>query len=176
MKLNLGCGDDLRPGYINCDCVQLPGVDQVVDLDRPIPFADDSVDEIILIDVLEHVDDILKTMEELHRVLKKGGRLIIRVPYWNSWCTVTDPTHQRGFHEFFFDFFDPEKELCQKRSYYSTARFKIITLNPLLFPFSPYFGPRKEIEVKNKILRKMVFVLGNYLCNVIIDLKVVLEK
>ena len=80
IKLNLGCGSDIKKGYINCDKVQIPGVDKIVDLDQKLDFADNSVDEIILIDVLEHVGDIIKVLEELHRILKKGGALKIRVP------------------------------------------------------------------------------------------------
>jgi SAM-dependent methyltransferase len=176
VKLNIGCGNDIRPGYINCDKVEIPGVDQIVDLDGILPFEGESIDEILLIDVLEHVNDIIKTMEELHRILKKGGRVSIRVPYWNSWATYADPTHKRGFHEFFFCFFDPCSDWCKDRPYYTTARFKIVKINPLMYLFSPYIGPRKEIEISNKYFKRMIFIIGNYLCSIVVNLKVELIK
>ena len=55
VRLQLGCGNDPKPGWINHDLVQLEGVDIVHDLhDRPWPWADNSIDEIWAKDVLEH--------------------------------------------------------------------------------------------------------------------------
>lgn len=80
-KLNLGCGADIKPGWINCDYVPASGVDHVIDLTRPLPFPDSSADEIYASHVLEHIPEPLKLLLECHRVLKSGGTLIIRVPY-----------------------------------------------------------------------------------------------
>jgi len=46
-----------------------------------MPFADDSVDALICIAVLEHVEDPFLAMREMHRVLKKGGYLFLYVPF-----------------------------------------------------------------------------------------------
>ena len=45
-----------------------------------LPFEDNSYDLILCNHVLEHIPDDLKAMEELYRVLKKGGTLIAQVP------------------------------------------------------------------------------------------------
>jgi predicted SAM-dependent methyltransferase len=88
------------PGYINHDLAQLPGIDCTHDLNNyPWPWDDESFDEVSAIDVLEDLDNFTCAMEELHRVLKIGGSVAIRVPYWNSWCAYADPTHKKGFHE-----------------------------------------------------------------------------
>ncbi|HPC10341.1 MAG TPA: class I SAM-dependent methyltransferase, partial [archaeon] len=66
MKLNIGCGKKILKGYINLDVVKLPGVDIVHDLNKyPWPFKDNYFDEIYADNVLEHLDDIIKPIEEI---------------------------------------------------------------------------------------------------------------
>lgn len=50
---------------------------------RTLPLADASVDFAISFEVLEHVLDERRALEELHRVLKPGARLAMSVP--NRW-------------------------------------------------------------------------------------------
>ena len=45
-----------------------------------LPFEDDSFDVIFCNHVLEHIPDDTKAMQELHRVLKKGGMGIFQIP------------------------------------------------------------------------------------------------
>lgn len=47
-------------------------------------FPTANFDEIHCYDVLEHVSDLDKSMKEITRVLKPGGRLVVEVPYWRS--------------------------------------------------------------------------------------------
>lgn len=46
-----------------------------------LPFEDNSREAILCLAVLEHVENPIKAMEELHRVLKPGGKLLIYVPF-----------------------------------------------------------------------------------------------
>lgn len=104
-RLNVGCGRDVRRGWVNLDRAPLPGVDVVHDLDAgPLPFENDCFDEVLCRDVLEHVD-LLAAMRELHRVLRPGGRLRIRVPHFTSRNVWDDPTHRRAFALSTFDAF-----------------------------------------------------------------------
>lgn len=106
-RLNLGCGRFPKPGYWNVDWAPTPGVDQVADLSKfPYPFADESFDEITCDHVLEHLPDAFGTMRELHRVLRPGGRAIIRVPHFSRGFTHAE--HQRGFDATFPFYFRPE--------------------------------------------------------------------
>lgn len=83
MKLNLGCGRDIRRGYVNVDQRRLAGVDQVADLgNMPWPFDTESADEVLMLDFLEHFP-YQKTsviLIECHRILRPGGQLLIQVP------------------------------------------------------------------------------------------------
>ena len=80
MKLNLGCGPDIRPGYINVDgsynLLLKPSAEIVVhDLNQfPWPFPDNCADEILMWHVLEHLPDTFKVVTEVKRILKKGGK------------------------------------------------------------------------------------------------------
>lgn len=98
-KLNLGCGRNIMPGWVNVDAAALPGVDVVADLDAcrttPLPFGNDSASEFLLSHVLEHIRDALALMQELHRVAEPGAKLIIRGPYGSSDDAHEDPTHCR---------------------------------------------------------------------------------
>ncbi len=121
-KLNLGCGSDIRAGYVNVDIVELPGVDVVHDLSvLPLPFADGSASEIICQDVLEHMEYI-PILEDLYRVLEPGGVLKIRVPHFTSRNNFVDPTHQKYFSVETFSFFTKESE----REYYFSFAFSRI--------------------------------------------------
>lgn len=86
IKLNLGCGDDLRPGYVNVD--KFPQDDTVVAAEFPfLPFEDNYADEVILSHVLEHFGyaDGVRLCQEIQRVLKPGGLAFIEVPDI-QWC------------------------------------------------------------------------------------------
>lgn len=48
-----------------------------------LPFPEASFDKIIASEVLEHVGDDVLALKELHRVLKKGGILVLSVPHKN---------------------------------------------------------------------------------------------
>ena len=65
MKLHLGCGDKIIPGFVNVDIRQLSGVNMVSDISTLPDVADDSVDLIYISHVLEHLNryTVLKAME-----------------------------------------------------------------------------------------------------------------
>ena len=159
----MGCGTDVRTGYVNLDSAVLDGVDVVHDLNTfPYPFEDDTFDHIIAINVLEHLPDTIGVMEELWRISHRSATVIIRVPYWNSMDSITDPTHRRFFNEHTFEFFDPTRERCQRRPYYTKARFRIQ---------KEYYYVRLSrlgyVKLQNPIARKALSTLARFLCNVV---------
>ena len=79
--LNLGCGADIRDGFINIDLYS--DNPKVVNMDvRQLKFADNSVDFILASDILEHFShhQTAAILREWHRVLKPNGSIIIRCP------------------------------------------------------------------------------------------------
>lgn len=144
IKLNLGCGKDIKDGYVNLDSVKLPGVDIIFDINKPhLPFKDNTFEEIYCSHVLEHVNDLAKTMKELKRISKSGGKIIIRVPHFSCGVSYRDPTHKRLFSYFTFDYFE--------KGEYNLTRFKIIkrrlNFTRLSFTFLNYiFNPIVNIN------------------------------
>lgn len=179
-RLNLGAGNDIKDGWINHDLVQLPGINIVHDLNVfPWPWKEHEIDEVFAKDILEHVPNLIKVLEELHRVSRPGAILQIAVPYWNSFEFVTDPTHVNSFNEFTFDFFDPTNKRCLRRPYYSTARFKIRSIGFGIKPFMPYLHIpylTRYIVVRNGFLKWILGFLASYISNIIIGLEYELER
>lgn len=127
-KLNIGCGVDIKKGWINLDSIRIPGVDIVYDIEKlPLPFANNEYDEILCQDVLEHVDYI-PVLKDLHRILKKGGYLRVRVPHFTSKNNFIDPTHRRMFSVDTWDFFTAShaasKHIEKERAYYFDFAFE----------------------------------------------------
>jgi SAM-dependent methyltransferase len=108
-KLNVGCGRNILEGWINLDSFALPGVEVVADLEqcatKPLPLADDSIDEFLLSHVLEHIRNVLPMMQELHRVASANAKMVIRVPYGSSDDAFEDPTHVRQIFTGSFGYF-----------------------------------------------------------------------
>jgi SAM-dependent methyltransferase len=100
MKLNLGCGNNQIAGWVNVDKFANCNPDIVVDLEHfPFPWEDNSVDEILLSHVLEHLgqltDVYLKIIQELYRICRHGAIIKIDVPHPYHENFISDPTHVR---------------------------------------------------------------------------------
>ncbi len=99
MKLNLGCGSNLRPGYLNVDKYGEP--DLIHDLEQfPWPWEEGVVTEVVLSHVLEHLGRqtqvYLNIMKELYRVCADGAKVLITVPHPRHDDFLNDPTHVRA--------------------------------------------------------------------------------
>lgn len=101
-KLNLGCGCEIIDGYENYDFFPVNDDVRFLDLNHlPLDLPDDYADEIILDNVIEHLDvNPMYLVQDLHRVLKKDGIIKIRLPAWSNYCN-----HKRFYHT--KSYFDP---------------------------------------------------------------------
>jgi len=128
MKLNLGCCDNLLPGFVNVDIVQALGV-EVVDLKQKWPWQDNSIDHIRAMDIIEHLPDKIFTMNELWRVTKAGGRVEIAVPTTDGTGAWQDPTHVSFWNRRSFLYYEAGNPYRERfASYYGIqAKFRVIS-------------------------------------------------
>lgn len=101
MKLNLGCGNNKLHGYVNVDMFDHCEPDVLFNIENT-PWAmwsDNSVDEIMMIHVLEHIgatpELYFNVIKEMYRVCKDGALIHIQVPHWQHDNFHHDPTHVR---------------------------------------------------------------------------------
>lgn len=81
LVIQVGSGNDrVREGVINIDIFDFPEVDLIADATR-LPFADETVDVVVSLAVLEHVKDPDAFLREAQRVLKPAGCIITGVPF-----------------------------------------------------------------------------------------------
>lgn len=98
LKLNLGSGKRPQPGYINVDKFGTPDV--LHDLEKfPWPWETNSVGEVLLTHVLEHLgettDGYFGIIKELYRICASGATVRIAVPHPRHDDFITDPSHVR---------------------------------------------------------------------------------
>lgn len=121
MKLNLGCGNSLRPGFTGVDRVPCTAARVLADLNQVLPFKDASVDEILMDNVIEHIRDISLLMREIRRVCVQGARITIRTPHFASADSWRDPTHMHHLSCFSMDHFEKKES-----AHYTGGGFKIV--------------------------------------------------
>ena len=126
--LDLGCGKKKRPGTIGVDISDRHDADVIHNLDQfPYPFEASSISKIYMDNCLEHLSAPLKVIEELYRILKPGGELVIMVPYFRSRWAYNDPTHKSFYTINSFAYYDQNHVICQRYDY-SDARFRLLSL------------------------------------------------
>ncbi len=114
-RLCVGSGEnpELNPGWENVDIVDF-GNNHVHDLEvMPWPFPDNYFDEVKAIDILEHIDKVVPAINEIIRITKPGGQILIQSPNakYPEYVWI-DPEHKRGFADRSFDYWDKSKPLC----------------------------------------------------------------
>lgn len=144
MRLNLGCSDLLLPHFTNVDIV--PPADVICDLASfPWPWEDSSVSHIRAHDIIEHIGSTwhvnpksgafqfvngkISLMNEIHRVLKPGGTIEIKVPTTDGPGAWQDPQHVSFWNRNSFFYYTkgvPEHERFHV-AYGITACFEIVS-------------------------------------------------
>jgi len=101
LKLNLGCGGNLLPGYLNIGFEDGRPDSEIYlnhDLSKGIPALNNSVDVIYNCHFLEHLSyqDGIQFLCNSHLVMKEGAIMRILVPDLELWC-IKYLQHDRAF-------------------------------------------------------------------------------
>ena len=158
-RLNLGCGEDYREGYLNVDFHDHIKVDKVLNLNQvPYPFKDNTFDEVIAYHVIEHLNDPFTIMKELHRITKPMAKVHIKVPHFSRGFTHAE--HKAGFDITFPYYFNPK---FTKSGYFGVHfRLKRMSLN-----YSVFIHLMKGMEVGSMtiFIVKMANKIFSFLAN-----------
>lgn len=93
VKLDLGCGSLVKPGFYGIDARPTRATAIVADA-QSLPVQVGTVDEVYATCLLEHFDSPSKVLDEIHRILKPGGRAVLRVPNLGTYSSHLDTTHR----------------------------------------------------------------------------------
>jgi SAM-dependent methyltransferase len=138
--LDLGCGPKKFPGAIGLDKNPNTAADVLADVDKgALPFADNSFDQVRLVHVIEHVEDVVATIEELHRITRPGGAIYLVTPHYTDFASFCDPTHRWHLNSFSFHYFYPEG-LHGDAHWYTRARLRERRVTVRLLKFWRIFG------------------------------------
>jgi|SRR6218665_529806 len=152
-KLNLGCGHDIRTGFVNLDSAALPGIDVVHNIENlPLPFEEETFDFVLCQDVLEHTEYI-PVLKDIYRILKKGGVVEIRVPHFTSVNNFRDPTHKKMFSVFLFEMF--VKDTRHNRNYYFDFHFDKVSSRVITFRENFLYWPIKKLANMNDKMKNI---------------------
>lgn len=135
-KLNVGCGNDLKEGYINLDVVEY-GDNVKHDLNTfPYPFERNTFDEIFCSHILEHLDNFHNTVTELYRIAKPDAIIIVYAPFFLNTKFFGEPDHKIPFSIRTFDNYEwlgerrlkfyEKWKLHHRTNYEGKAQFEIL--------------------------------------------------
>ncbi|MEO7144327.1 MAG: methyltransferase domain-containing protein [Bryobacteraceae bacterium] len=159
--LDVGCGINKYPGAIGVDRNPHTRADVLCELDRfPYPFRDSSFGQVRAIHVIEHVADVIRTMEEFHRLTRPAGEVFIATPHYTDFSSFCDPTHRWHLNSFSLRYFGANHGGF---GYYSGARFDEISVHVKLLTFWRCLGFQFLVNHSRRYRR----FWENYLCYVV---------
>ena len=121
---NLGGGGQRYKGVTNIDILNGETTDIVQDLNVfPWPIPDNTADMIFSFHSLEHLDNLLAVMKEIHRISKNGAHIVVEVPYFRHSGAFQDPTHKHFFTSKTMDYFCSDMANGRLGGVYSSERF-----------------------------------------------------
>ncbi len=154
MIVHLGCGRSKYPGALGVDITPDSSADIVHDLNKtPWPLANDSFSKAYCIDIIEHVDNVISFLEEVHRICRDRATVVIQAPFASSHFTYGDPTHKRAFTSKSLKYFD--QQFDETFFHYSHARFRILEVRynkyeDWVWTYRPGFIDKVLVALANK--------------------------
>ena len=107
MVLDIGCGKQkIEPDAVGIDMSPDSAADTVWDLDQyPWPLESGRFSRIHMSHVIEHLNDPMRAMAEVHRVACDNADVMVVTPHFSSHNSYVDPTHKRHLAAASFEYF-----------------------------------------------------------------------
>lgn len=145
MKLHIGCGREIKKGFVNIDRTKSKGINLVLNVGKEkLPFEDSSVDFVLANHFIEHLDTDETTfmLDELYRVCKLNAIIEFVAPHYLS-PTSCRPWHKQRISETYFNDYEIMDKICSlDHKFYFKVKSWTKCLNG--FPDTVHF----ELEVK----------------------------
>jgi SAM-dependent methyltransferase len=125
--LELGCGRVKSPGAIGVDInFDATAADVICDLNRMLPFADNTFGRVRAVQVIEHLDSVMNSVAEMHRVTRPGGSIYLVTPHYSDYSSWCDPTHRWHLNTFSLYFFGRHHG---ERNWYTRLELRQVSLH-----------------------------------------------
>ncbi len=126
VEIGAGSGGfkDFLPSVVATDVVQTPWIDRVADAER-LPFDDEELADIVMVDVMHHLPHPAAALSEWTRALAPGGRVIMVEPY----CSPVSGLFYRHLHH---EGADPNVDLAGRQAQSSDDPFDANNALPTL--------------------------------------------
>ena len=179
MKLNLGCGSNILANYTNLDKFDYYKPNVVHDLEiTPYPFEDNSVDEILMSHILEHIGQdpniFNNIIKELYRICKNKSIIDIRVPHPRHDDFLSDPTHVRPITIGALKLYDKElNKKWEKEGHANTPLGLIHSVNFKILKVDLKLEEKyKKLIVEKKMSQADIFEITQKYNNVVKEMKI----
>ena len=174
-RLKLGCCSDIKKGYMNLDKSKTKGVDVVHDLDKyPWPFPNNRFDEVYGRDAIEHVKDLFRAMQEIHRISKNGATVRLIVPYWHS-SGAFYPNHHYFFNIDSMKFFTEKDRTYDSFPGFTMEKVKLIP-SKIGWLIPPLPLPKSVFPNVLNLRHLVSYLLGEIILKIDFTLRVVKNK
>ena len=155
MKLNLGCGNKKLEGYVNVDFSEYCNPDVLMNLENiPYPFKSDSITEIRMKSVLEHLplhpESFFSIIKEIYRISSNGCAIYIECPHPTHRWQIVDFTHQKPIHIEGLQMLD--KQYCKKLIEQKSTKSPLAVMYDVDFVIKSYsynLDPHCKQHIKN---------------------------
>jgi len=148
--LDIGCGKRKVTDSIGVDIDLSVGADVVHNLNQfPYPFEQDEFDEVHIRETLCVLDYPISVMEEVYRILKNKGKVIVAQPYFRSVWNYVDPQIKHFGTAHSFAFYDPDDAIRKRYGYHTEVSFRTLKI---IF---------EENNVNPRPIRRLIIWLAN---------------
>ena len=131
MKLNIGCGEDIRKGFVNIDIIESVNPDLVLDLYNEsllTKFEPGSIGLIFAQDILEHFEKYHaeQLVKDFYALLCDKGKLVVRVPDFDA---IVNAGHESSLAIWYLFGGQADRNRCHRYAYTPKSLMELLTAN-----------------------------------------------